>query len=113
MLGTIKSGAKYDSTHRNWKQFKLGYTPFKGTLNVRLHQDISEKDFHNAGEVRRAFPDFMCIKGTLNNEIVDLCYSKHKRQKDISDLFVISDKALRETLGLKDTEDVEIQLGGF
>jgi len=111
LLGEVVEGAKYDSTYRNWKQFKLGYTPFEGTLNVRLHHDISERDFHNAGEVRQAFPELICIKGTLNNEIVDLCYSKHKRQKDISELFVISEKELRKII--KDTEDVEIQLGGF
>jgi CTP-dependent riboflavin kinase len=106
-------GKKYDSTKRDWSDFGLDYTPFMGTLNVRLHRELSEKEFHSLGEVRQAFPDFVCIKGKINNEPVDLCYSKLRGHNEITTVYAISDKPLRQTLGLKDTEDVEIQLGGF
>ena len=122
VVSGLGEGAYYVSKPEYKRQFteKLGFTPFPGTLNVRLRErgqrdrillDLFEpimiEGFDN-GE--RSFGQVKCYRALLNDTtrcVVVTALRTHYRE-DI--LEVIAEPNLRKSLGLKDGDRVTVKI---
>ena len=97
---------------------RLGYSPYPGTLNVRVGADELRKvaqvsgwsgiridGFHTSG---RTFGGATCFPATLNGHACHLIHPDRSHYKDVVE-FVAAD-CLRETLPVKDDDAVEVAI---
>jgi riboflavin kinase, archaea type len=86
----------------------LGFTPFEGTLNIKIEEDDVEKIFkipdHEIGIIRgeKGFGDVKFIKAKLNNEVNGAIIFPLKTQHKKDILEFIAPKNLRKSLKLQD-----------
>ena len=99
-------------------QERLGYTPFPGTLNVRVGSDelltvgtvkhwtgIRIDGFQASG---RTFGGATCFPGRLKGQACHLIVPDRSHYQDVIEL--VAPVSLRETLGLRDTDAVDVQV---
>lgn len=111
LRGVIGPGKGYDSNSRKWPSELdelLGYRPFPGTLNVRFQAPLSEEEFRSFSGIVQPFPDFVCAPCRINGVFGHMCFSQNRKEPEVSTVYVISDRSLREYLRLKDRGWVEI-----
>jgi len=97
---------------------RLGYTPYPGTLNVRVGPEalrraslVSEwsgirvDGFHASG---RTFGGATCFPARMNGHPCHLIHPDRSHYKDVIE-FIARDR-LRDSLHLKDDDDVEISI---
>jgi riboflavin kinase len=97
---------------------RLGYTPYPGTLNVK----VEPEDFRRVEAARewrairidgfaaggRTFGGASCFAARLNGRACHLIVPDRTHHRDVVEL--ISPEYLRETLGLKDDDRVELEV---
>ncbi len=121
VVSGLGEGRYYLSKPGYVSQFRgrLGYTPFPGTLNVRLRrEDIPRVDefrltrgeriegFEAEG---RSFGGAQCYPARVRTVPCHLVIPDRTHYTDV--LEFIAPVSLRDTLGLKDQDEVEIHLG--
>ncbi len=97
---------------------RLGYSPFPGTLNVRLHGAALRKvgllgsylglridGFQASG---RTFGGATCFPATLNGQRCHLIHPDRSHYKDVVEF--VAPVCLRETLPVKDDDRVEVDI---
>ncbi len=103
--GTIRDGVKKDSSRKNWDEIPdLGYTPFKGTLNVSLEK---KPDIPEEGKIV-LFDFFDCWKGFINGNPCHVCFRKNKGNKRMA--FIIAPTKLRETHNINTGDKVTVKI---
>lgn len=119
----IGEGAYYISKEHYRKQFieKLGFTPYPGTLNLKLTTDYdlktrSELDAYPAVEIQgfknedRTFGVVKCYPATIDNKIKGALIFALRSHYDTSVLEVIAPVCIRKHLNLKDGHKVKVEV---
>ena len=104
--GTVKSGAGFDSK-KDWSEVfgVLDYTAYPGTLNVAITPYIPLSKIL-IEDLPKAY-NFRVVPGTING--INCHIGFKTTQSTIKHLFVIAEIKLRDKLGLKDNDDVDIE----
>lgn len=127
LKGTVESGmgegAYYMSLNGYTKQFKtkIGYTPFPGTLNVKLNKKEhieALRQFENLdgimikgfSDAKRTYGWVKCFTGKLNNSINCNLIFLERTFHDKSIIELISKKHLRKIGNLKNGSVVKIKI---
>ena len=113
LTGWVGPGKGYDSGTREWTdevEKVLGYTPFRGTLNISIRPKLVEEEVLAQYQTTVPFRDFVCLEGEINGVRAHFCYSRHRANKDISTFYVISPHKLREHLNLNDKDKVQVEI---
>ena len=115
----LKEGAYYLSFPQYQQQFrsKLGFTPFTGTLNLRVELpallsflDAGKEIYIDGFQTReRSFGGLKAYRVHVNGKIpAALIVPDRTTHRDVAE--VISEKKLRDALGLKDGDKVTLTL---
>ncbi len=123
LVSGMGEGAYYMGLKGYTKQFKpkIGYTPFPGTLNVRLDQKIHQeaiKQFEilegvkieSFSDGKRTFGWVKCFAAKLNNSINCELIILERTHHDDSIIELISKVCIRKTAKLKDGSKVLIRI---
>jgi len=126
--GTVFSGmyqgAYYISQEGYRKQIveRLGFDPYPGTLNLRLHEDSLEArrrlesmpgtPIEGFRGVDRAFGGARCYPVLVNDEVEGALIVADRTGYDASVIEVIAPISLRERFGLKDGDSVRLTYTG-
>ena len=114
LIGYVGPGRGFDSGERVWPKdlpSKLGFTPFKGTLNVAIRPVVSLASLRGIGEEIDVFDDMCGFRGFFEGLPVVFCYSKKRAEHRISTLYVIAACKLRDVKDLEDGRPVQIVIG--
>ncbi len=119
----LGEGAYYITKDVYRKQFsdKLGFEPYPGTLNLKLHSDYDiktrmELDAYPAIEVEgfknedRSFGLVRCYPAMIGNKIKGALITAMRSHYDVSVLEIIAPVYLRKHLNLKDGVKVKIEV---
>mgnify|MGYP000545347320 CR=1 FL=1 len=119
----LGEGAYYVTREGYRRQFKekLGFVPYPGTLNLRLVDEESlrarrELDLYPGIELEgftaegRTFGAGKCFRAVVNNEIEAAVVIAYRTHYGPSVIELISPVCLRERLGLKDGDVVEVRV---
>lgn len=118
----LQEGAYYLSQKQYQRQFveKLGFDPYPGTLNIRLgskadlqirkeletYPAIVIEGFENE---HRSFGPLRCYKVMINGQVKGGLIVIQRTHYDASVVELIAPVSLRERLGLKDGDRVEVE----
>ncbi len=95
---------------------KLGFSPFPGTLNIKIHEDkidnIHEipEDKMKIIEGKGNFGDVLLINAVLNNKINGAIVFPKKTTHGENILEFIAPQNIKDKLGIKDGDSVKILL---
>ncbi|MFH1127122.1 MAG: DUF120 domain-containing protein [archaeon] len=123
--GFVVSGSGEGAYYLGLEQYflqiceKIGFTPFKGTLNVEVRDehDLSVKDeflsrlpividgFTDGG---RSFGELMCFKCRINDEVEGAILVPKRTHHDRRIVEIVAPVRLREALNLKDGDEIEV-----
>jgi len=119
----LGEGAYYVTKEEYRKQFieKLGFTPYPGTLNIKLTSDYdmkakSELDAYPAIEIEgfkdesRTFGPVKCYPVIINNKVKGAVISALRSHYNASVLEIIAPTFLRNQLKLKDGNKVKVEI---
>jgi len=119
----LGEGAYYISKDHYLKQFieKLGFTPYSGTLNLKLTTDYdlktrSELDAYPAIEIQgfknedRTFGVVKCYPAIIGNKIKGALIFALRSHYDASVLEIIAPVCVRRHLNLKDGHKVKVEV---
>jgi len=119
----LGEGAYYVTREGYKRQFveKLGFEPYPGTLNLRLMDEESlrarrELDYWPGIEIKgfeaegRTFGPGKCFRAVVNNEVEAAVVIAHRTHYGPSVLELISPICLRERLGLRDGDVVQVKV---
>jgi riboflavin kinase, archaea type len=88
---------------------KLGFTPFEGTLNIEIDQELSLTEPFTTIEGFREFGKIKCHKAKLNSkDVILIVPEKTRHSRKIIE--IISSIELRRALNLNDGTEVEIEV---
>ena len=127
ITGVVFSGlgeaAYYVSMKGYRKQFKtkLGFDPFPGTLNLRLDSAVDRKIRRDLGgshgihidgfsDGKRTYGGAECFRASVNGKVNAAVLIIERTTHDDSVLEIISPMSLRNHLGLKDGEKVDVAI---
>ena len=113
LKGYVGKGKGYDSNKREWHEGLeqlLGYSPFKGTLNVAIVPNLTVDEFSDGTSVITPFKDFVCLEGEIEGVRAHMCYSLGRKSEKINTFYVISSVKLRDKLKLEDRDKVKIKI---
>ena len=119
----IGEGAYYVSLKGYRKQFvaKLGFDPYPGTLNIRLSTALDRRlrrdlehyrgiRIHEFEDGQRTYGGARCFRATLNNAIEGAVLAIDRTHYDDTVIEFIAPVNVRERLGLKDGDEVSINV---
>ncbi|MEM2098388.1 MAG: DUF120 domain-containing protein [Candidatus Bathyarchaeia archaeon] len=119
----LGEGAYYISKEHYKQQFteKLGFTPYPGTLNLRLATEYDIKSRNELGiypaiEIQgfrnenRTFGIVKCYPATISNKIKGALIFALRSHYDVSVIEVIAPVCLRKVLNLKDGHKVKVEI---
>ena len=119
----LGEGAYYITKEHYRKQFleKLGFTPYPGTLNLKLSSDYdikarAELEAYPAITVEgfksedRTFGVVKCYPVLIDNKIKGALITAMRTHYDISVLEIIAPVCLRKSLNLKDGQKVKVEV---
>ena len=123
LISGMGEGAYYMSLKGYTKQFKskIGYIPFPGTLNVKLHEQKfieSMQQFNSLSGVKiKGFSDkkrtygwVKCFKARLNNSVDCQLIILERTHHDSSIIELISKVCIRKNARLKDGSKITIKI---
>ncbi|MCK5039857.1 MAG: DUF120 domain-containing protein [Candidatus Aenigmarchaeota archaeon] len=121
VVSGLGEGSYYLGQDKYFVQFldKLGFSPFKGTLNLRIKEDsnldakeaviskvpIIINGFSDSG---RTFGDIMCFRCKINNEVEGAIIVPKRTHHDDRIVEIIAPVCLRESMTLVDGDEVEV-----
>jgi riboflavin kinase, archaea type len=119
----LGEGAYYIAREHYMKQFseKLGFTPYPGTLNLKLTSDYDiktrmELEAYPAIEVKgfsnedRTFGLVKCYPAVIGNKVKGALITATRSHYDVSVLEIIAPACLRKQLSLKDGLKVKVEI---
>ena len=119
----LGEGAYYVSLNGYKKQFisKLGFEPHPGTLNIRLNSAVDRKIRRDLGlgrgihiegfsDGKRTFGGAECFRAVLNGKTKAAVLILERTSHDDSVLEVISPVNVRQTLKLREGDEVETKV---
>lgn len=122
VVNGLGEGAYYMSRPGYREQFSkiLGFTPFPGTLNIRLipslegvrreletRQAVTIKGFKRG---KRTFGEVKCFPAVINDSIKGAVALIHRTHHDDSVIELIAPTHLRSSLGLREGSDVKVTI---
>ncbi len=119
----LGEGAYYVSLNGYKKQFisKLGFEPHPGTLNIRLNSAVDRKIRRDLGlgkgihiegfsDGKRTYGGAECFRAVLNGKVKSAVLILERTSHDDSVLEVISPVNVRQTLKLKEGDEIETRI---
>jgi len=120
--GTVSSGLKEGAFFMSLEPYlssmrkKLGYTPFKGTFNIKADEQeaknfIESLELINIAGFKKGikeFGDVKCYPCQIKEIICTIVIPEFTRH-DLNTIEIISEKELRSKLNLKDGDEVIIE----
>jgi riboflavin kinase len=122
VVNGLGEGAYYMSRPGYREQFssKLGFTPFPGTLNLRLgpsHEGVKrELETHPAITIKgfkrgkRTFGEVKCFPAVIDDSVKGAVALIHRTHHDDSVIELIAPTHLRNSLGLREGSDVKVTI---
>jgi len=123
LTGTVQTGLQEGAYYMNQDGYrkplaeKLGFTPFTGTLNLRVNKNQLKQFIAHAQAIpipgfqtsERGFGPIQCYRVKINQEIGGaLLLPDRTTHKNVAE--VIARENLRKTLSLKDGDTVSLEL---
>lgn len=107
----VGAGRGFDGKGRKWSAGLyelLGYHPYPGTLNLSIRPALHYNQMRNTC---CPFPDFHCAPCQIKSHSCHCCYSVYRKQVPyISTLYVLSATSLRDAMGLRDRDRLQVHL---
>jgi riboflavin kinase len=122
VVNGLGEGAYYMSRPGYREQFsrKLGFTPFPGTLNLRLvpSQEGVRRELETRPAVtikgfkrgKRSFGEVKCFPAVINDSVKGAVALIHRTHHDDSVIELIAPTHLRSSLGLREGSDVKVTI---
>ncbi|MBI2665122.1 CTP-dependent riboflavin kinase [Candidatus Woesearchaeota archaeon] len=107
--GTGK-GAYFVSLYSKVFQEKLGFTPFPGTLNLKIEGHFNLKEDKKIALKKDGFGDVDCFPIILQKEYKCYLIRPHKTVHPGNILEIVAPVNLRELFHLNDGDDLECEL---
>jgi riboflavin kinase len=122
VVNGLGEGAYYMSRQGYREQFsrKLGFTPFPGTLNLRLgpSQDEVRRELETRPAIiikgfkrgKRTFGEVKCFSAVINDSVKGAVALINRTHHDDSVIELIAPTHLRSSLGLSEGSDVKVTI---
>jgi len=121
VVNGLGEGAYYMSQQGYRDQFSrcLGFTPFPGTLNVRLDpSEEARRELENRPAITiqgfkqgtRTFGEVRCFPAVINDRVEGAVAVIHRTHHDESIIELIAPTHLRSSLGLEEGSDVKVTI---
>lgn len=109
----LGEGGFYVAKYMGEFEKALGFKPFQGTLNIELVNPVEDLSECRGVFIRPPTPDYapvLAYKALVNNEVEVFIVKPFKTRHGSRIIEIISKHKLRDVLGLKDGDIIEVSI---